>query len=454
MGLSILTLPVFILILVVILYLMVKVVRALKTRRTRSGRHARATAKRRKYRAPRPSIGFWINYFFTALFTVFFIGGIGALIGAIAAGGNAEGGVAGVIVGIGILLFPRLLRGLARIRKRRCLATLLSYADDAPVNSPIRKGTLYALFDCNGRRIKLKLTSRQSWIMSASGRVGELGHLTYAGKHLFRWEPVSAASPDRPPVGATAFLSYTHEEAQTAQYLAQVLKAHGLDVWVDEDRLQTGDPLRATLPDEIKTARFFILLLSQNYLESQWCMRELRAAVDSKADIRPVKLNTEKLEYPPAFKTLFEQDLGEPVYLDANKGNLPARLDAFGVLLAELAEDTAREQPAPVRSSESLGLRSDTEIRDTQPESAADLYYEINAKNIASFDVSNWLANIGLGKYTEEFRTNDIDSLDLLRSLNDADLKDIGVVSLGHRKILLAEIQAIGTARKEGQARS
>jgi hypothetical protein len=43
------------------------------------------------------------------------------------------------------------------------------------------------------------------------------------------------------------------------------------------------------------------------------------------------------------------------------------------------------------------------------------------------------------------FRANDIDS-ELLRRLTNDDLKDMGVVSLGHRKKLLEAIVDLGSA--------
>ena len=54
-------------------------------------------------------------------------------------------------------------------------------------------------------------------------------------------------------------------------------------------------------------------------------------------------------------------------------------------------------------------------------------------------DIDGWLRGIGLAEYAEMFRANDID-IDLLGQLTNDDLKDIGVVSLGHRKKLLEAI--------------
>ena len=57
-------------------------------------------------------------------------------------------------------------------------------------------------------------------------------------------------------------------------------------------------------------------------------------------------------------------------------------------------------------------------------------------------DIDGWLRGIGLAQYAETFRANDID-IELLGRLSNDDLKEIGVVSLGNRKKLLAAIAAL-----------
>lgn len=54
--------------------------------------------------------------------------------------------------------------------------------------------------------------------------------------------------------------------------------------------------------------------------------------------------------------------------------------------------------------------------------------------------VSDWLMEIGLGQYREAFEKHDIDR-QLLSTLSDADLVEIGITSLGHRKKLLFAAQ-------------
>jgi hypothetical protein len=57
-------------------------------------------------------------------------------------------------------------------------------------------------------------------------------------------------------------------------------------------------------------------------------------------------------------------------------------------------------------------------------------------------DVIVWLRTLGLGQYEAAFRENDIDET-VLPSLTHANLKEIGVASLGHRVKLLDAIAAL-----------
>ena len=60
-------------------------------------------------------------------------------------------------------------------------------------------------------------------------------------------------------------------------------------------------------------------------------------------------------------------------------------------------------------------------------------------------NIDSWLGEIGFAQYAEMFRANDID-IELLVRLTNDDLKDMGVVSLGHRKKLLEAIADLGSA--------
>ena len=58
--------------------------------------------------------------------------------------------------------------------------------------------------------------------------------------------------------------------------------------------------------------------------------------------------------------------------------------------------------------------------------------------------VAAWLQSLGLERYEPLFRDNEID-WEVLPNLTSEDLKEIGVVAIGHRRKLLDAIAALGT---------
>jgi class 3 adenylate cyclase len=59
--------------------------------------------------------------------------------------------------------------------------------------------------------------------------------------------------------------------------------------------------------------------------------------------------------------------------------------------------------------------------------------------------VTDWLEKIGLGQYAQRFAENEV-TPSILPDLTDADLKELGVSALGHRRLLLREIGNLGKA--------
>lgn len=68
-------------------------------------------------------------------------------------------------------------------------------------------------------------------------------------------------------------------------------------------------------------------------------------------------------------------------------------------------------------------------------------------------DVGQWLSDLGLAQHVQTFAEQQIDG-DLLPTLSDADLRELGVVALGQRKRLLAAIEALRDAQDMPLART
>ena len=60
-------------------------------------------------------------------------------------------------------------------------------------------------------------------------------------------------------------------------------------------------------------------------------------------------------------------------------------------------------------------------------------------------DVGAWLRGLGLGQYEQAFRDNDVDAR-VLPGLTAEDLREIGVASVGHRRLILQAIAGVSAA--------
>jgi class 3 adenylate cyclase len=65
--------------------------------------------------------------------------------------------------------------------------------------------------------------------------------------------------------------------------------------------------------------------------------------------------------------------------------------------------------------------------------------------------ITDWLEKLGLGQYAQRFVENEI-TLSILPDLTDADLKELGVSALGHRRLLLRAIAALDNVEKRTPA--
>ena len=66
-------------------------------------------------------------------------------------------------------------------------------------------------------------------------------------------------------------------------------------------------------------------------------------------------------------------------------------------------------------------------------------------------DIAAWLRELGLERYEQAFRENEIDA-EILPKLTTDDLKDIGVTTVGHRRKLLEAIAALAEPASAPQA--
>lgn len=78
------------------------------------------------------------------------------------------------------------------------------------------------------------------------------------------------------------FISYVHEDRDLVDRLCFSLKASGLEIWLDRDKLEPGKRWQNTIRKAIAKGAFFIACFSDNYLarSSSYAHEELTLAIE------------------------------------------------------------------------------------------------------------------------------------------------------------------------------
>lgn len=104
---------------------------------------------------------------------------------------------------------------------------------------------------------------------------------------------------------ASVFISYAREDRQTAQALAKLIEAQGLDVWWDRE-LVPGEAYADIIEGELDQAMAVIVLWSQHSRNSYW-VRDEAAVGRDRNRLVPIQLD-EKLP-PLGFRQIHTADL-------------------------------------------------------------------------------------------------------------------------------------------------
>jgi hypothetical protein len=79
------------------------------------------------------------------------------------------------------------------------------------------------------------------------------------------------------------FVSYSSKDSEIVHRIRRDLEKAGIDCWIDLSTIGTGDRLQdAIFGEGIPQCNVFFAYITENYLESKWCMKELRQALQSR----------------------------------------------------------------------------------------------------------------------------------------------------------------------------
>ena len=75
------------------------------------------------------------------------------------------------------------------------------------------------------------------------------------------------------------YISYSHRDKEFVHKLAEDLKKHQVDVWIDEIDINIGDNIFHKIQEGLEASEYIITVLSNPYSKSNWALIELNAFV-------------------------------------------------------------------------------------------------------------------------------------------------------------------------------
>ena len=98
------------------------------------------------------------------------------------------------------------------------------------------------------------------------------------------------------------FLRFRGEDTRNnfTAHLNKELRAQGIDSFIDEEKLERGKAISSTLVAPLENSKFSIIVLSQNYASSRWCLEELVKILECKESraqrVVPIFYNVDPLD--------------------------------------------------------------------------------------------------------------------------------------------------------------
>jgi division/cell wall cluster transcriptional repressor MraZ len=84
------------------------------------------------------------------------------------------------------------------------------------------------------------------------------------------------------------FVSYSSKDKEYVGRIISSLEEKGSELWVDYNELLPGDSLIASIQNAISKSPWFIVVLSENSIDSEWCKKELYQALNEEIDRKEV----------------------------------------------------------------------------------------------------------------------------------------------------------------------
>lgn len=117
-------------------------------------------------------------------------------------------------------------------------------------------------------------------------------------------------------------------DQKIAESLARELSESGVSTFMDFRDMKAGENWEEQIKNEIQSASYFVVLLSDNFIGSHWGMQELGAAIAKGIKIIPILLSDTKIPF----------DITKYQYLDMRGNNIEKAMKQFLVTVSSINE--------------------------------------------------------------------------------------------------------------------
>lgn len=92
------------------------------------------------------------------------------------------------------------------------------------------------------------------------------------------------------------FISHSSKDKEFVRKLASDLNANGIQVWLDELRIQVGDSIPLKIAQGLAESDFFLIVVSHNSVNSEWIQKELDNALVQEIESKRVRVLPVKID--------------------------------------------------------------------------------------------------------------------------------------------------------------
>lgn len=87
----------------------------------------------------------------------------------------------------------------------------------------------------------------------------------------------------------TLFISYSSQDKETVDKLAELLQKAGFGIWLDQKDIVIGQSILDRVRDGVtKESDYVLIILSRNSTASEWCKLELRMAYQKELEMKKI----------------------------------------------------------------------------------------------------------------------------------------------------------------------